>query len=429
MLNQGMVQFAGKRVLLLQGPVGPFFARLAVALRAHGAQVHKVNFNAGDWFFYPRGAVNYRGGMAAWPDWLKVHLQRLRIDVVFLFGDCRPIHTAAHDVATRLGIEVAVFEEGYVRPDYVTLERFGVNGRSQLSRLPQAYNEPNPAVPPRRPVVGAYWPMVWWGFWYFTVGGLGKPFFPRYAHHRALSILEALPWIRAVWRKHGYRWAERGTQDRLTTTFSQRFFLAPLQVYNDAQVLAHSDLDDVPHFISTTLRSFARHAPRDTLLVFKHHPMDRGYTDYTHLVRRLARQAGVSERVLYIHDQHLPSLLDHARGVVVINSTVGLSALHHGVTTMVVGNALYDMPGLTYQGELDEFWRDAPAARPDAALYRRFRDNLIARTQLNGSFYKPLTVPEAVAGLIWGGGGEPIPTPSGLQPMAEKPASSTRIAG
>src|SRR5207253_3330067 len=38
----------GKRVLLLQGPVGPFFRRLAARLRAAGAEVHKVNFNGGD---------------------------------------------------------------------------------------------------------------------------------------------------------------------------------------------------------------------------------------------------------------------------------------------------------------------------------------------------------------------------------------------
>ena len=54
----------------------------------------------------------------------------LLIDLVFLFGDCRPIHRAAHDVATAMGIDVGVFEEGYLRPDFITLERHGVNGNS-----------------------------------------------------------------------------------------------------------------------------------------------------------------------------------------------------------------------------------------------------------------------------------------------------------
>ena len=52
MLDRGLDQFKGKRVLLLQGPVGPFFTRWAEDLRQAGAQVFKVNFNAGDWFYY-----------------------------------------------------------------------------------------------------------------------------------------------------------------------------------------------------------------------------------------------------------------------------------------------------------------------------------------------------------------------------------------
>ena len=37
--------FRGRNILMLQGPVGPFFARLAKDLQWAGAKVHKVNFN------------------------------------------------------------------------------------------------------------------------------------------------------------------------------------------------------------------------------------------------------------------------------------------------------------------------------------------------------------------------------------------------
>jgi capsular polysaccharide export protein len=164
----------------------------------------------------------------------------------------------------------------------------------------------------------------------------------------------------------------------------------------------HADFEGIEHFIEDTLHSFAKHGPGDALLIFKHHPMCRGYKDYTALIKRFAQEAGIARYVRYIHDQHLPSLLDHARGVVVINSTVGLSALHHGAPTKVCGNALYDMPGLTYQGTLDDFWKAAPDAKPDAELNRQFRNHLITNTQLNGSFYKPLKLPGSCAGLVWG---------------------------
>lgn len=408
-LLEGIRAFAGKRVLLLQGPVGPFFARLASDLRAVGAEVHKVNFHGGDWLYFRRGAMNYRGTMQQWPGWLEARMRALRIDVVFLFGDCRPIHRAAYEVATRLGVEVGVFEEGYVRPDYVTLERFGVNGFSRLPRLPDAYHEPPPEPPPKHCVRNPYWTMVWYGMWYFTVGALGKPVFPNYVHHRPLDLREAFPWVRSAWRKLYYQWTERNAQEQLTQAASRRFYLVPLQVFNDSQITVHARAQSIERFIEATVESFARHAPAETLLVFKHHPMDRGYRDYTRLIAGLAERTGTVGRLLYIHDQHLPSLLDHARGVVVINSTVGMSALHHGAPTIVCGNALYDIPGLTFQGALDDFWEAALDARPDPSLYRRFRNYLVAQTQLNGNFYRRLKLPSSAAGLVWGGSGTALP--------------------
>jgi capsular polysaccharide export protein len=400
MINEGIQAFAGKRVLLLQGPVSTFFARLAKDLRNTGAEVFKVNFNAGDWVFYPRNAINYQGKMKDWPAYFEALIKDLNIDAILLFGDCRRIHQDAHAIADQHGLEIGVFEEGYVRPDYITLERFGVNAYSKLSREPVHYQEKT-VVPKKQPVGNAYWAMIWFGFWYGSIAALGKIFFRHYQHHRPLSLLEFFPWMRSARRKQWYRWAERGTQEELITHWDRQFFLAPLQVFNDSQIIVHADFDGVEHFIEDTLHSFAQHAPKDTLLVFKHHPMDRGYRDYTKLINKLAREAKVAARVLYIHDQHLPTLLNHVRGVVVVNSTVGLSALHHGAPTITCGNAMYDIAGLTYQNGLDQFWQAAPNAKPNNALYLRFKDHLVAKTQLNGSFYKPLKLLGSYSGLIW----------------------------
>lgn len=402
MLTTGLDALAGKRVLLLQGPVGPFFARFANVLRQQGVQqVFKVNFHAGDWLFFPRGGVIYRGTMQAWPQWLRKRLIEWRIDVVFLFGDMRPIHLAAHAVVQELGLELGVFEEGYVRPNYVTLERFGVNANSLLADSQHVVPKEVPPVSQVVNVGSTYWQMVWWGFGYFTVGGALHALFPHYRHHRKLTVLEALPWLRAVWRKHKYAWLERKVLPDLQRWHTGRFFLVPLQVYNDYQVTHHYAGASVKVFMREVVASFAVHAPANTCLVFKHHPMDRGYCDYRTDLQTLAREFGLGPRVRYIHDQHLPTLLDHARGVVVINSSVGLQALRHGVPTKVCGDAMYDKPGLTYQGSLDAFWQDAPRHPPDADLCQRYVRHLIHKTQINGSFYKALKHTQARAGLIW----------------------------
>ncbi|WP_423455408.1 hypothetical protein [Ottowia sp. VDI28] len=124
--------FAGKRILLLQGPVGPFFWNLAKDLRSADATIFKFNFNAGDWLFYPRGASSFRGELPQWPAVLEAFIVEHQIDAVLIFGDCRPVHRCVPALTERLGCALGVFEEGYLRPDHVTFEPRGVNGHSNF---------------------------------------------------------------------------------------------------------------------------------------------------------------------------------------------------------------------------------------------------------------------------------------------------------
>ena len=93
---------------------------------------------------------------------------------------------------------------------------------------------------------------------------------------------------------------------------------------------------------------------------------------------------------MYIHDQNLPRLLRNARGVIVINSTVGLSALYHHAPTKVCGEAIYDIPQLCYQGDLDHFWQEANEFEVNRELFAKYINYLENRCQINGSFYKKL---------------------------------------
>ena len=410
MINRGFSTFRGKRVLLLQGPVGPFFRRLSQDLTLAGARVFKVNFNGGDWLFYPDGAFNYRGRMEDWPAYLDALLDQLQVDVVMLFGDCRPIHEAIHEIAHRRGLEIGVFEEGYVRPDFITLEQFGVNGHSAIPRTPVFYlNNHVPAIEQMIPVGNTFWFTLRWAVLYYFAAGLLKPFFWHYRHHRPLTWLESLPLLRSVWRKGYYAIRERGIFARLTGELNGRFFLVPLQVHNDSQVHVHSNFDSIPHFIDEVMASFARHAPQNTTLVIKHHPLDRAYHDHTRLIRKRAGELGLQGRYLYIHDQHLPALLQSTCGVVVINSTVGLSAISQGTPVKACGKAVYDMKGLTFQGSLDDFWRQSQHNKPDRSLFENFQNYLVLHTQLNGSFYKRLPVIVSATGLRWASRNDPAP--------------------
>ncbi len=430
MIDSDLSAFRNKRVLLLQGPVGPFFARFARDLRWADATVFKINFNGGDWFFYRNDAIAFRGDLASWPAFFEGLLTRLSIDTVMLFGDCRKYHAVAHDIAQQRGLEVGVFEEGYLRPDYVTLERHGVNGNSTLPTSPIFYlnSTPAPTVTPQA-LGNTFYHAAFWACVYTLMAHLLRPFFANYQHHRRLSLAEAWPWSKALFRKAKYAFLERGIENRLTTSLSKKYFLVPLQVHDDAQIRVHSEYASVTEFITQTVSSFAENAPSDTVLVIKHHPLDRGHTDYTRLLRKLRARLNLGSRLVYVHDLNLPSVLGHARGVVVINSTVGLSALLHKAPLKVCGQAVYNINGLVYQGALNQFWIDAKHESVNVELLRRFRNYVIERTQVNGSFYKQLSIPGSFTGMCWGAASKKIPDPIVVSPAMIDVPELTQVSG
>jgi capsular polysaccharide export protein len=401
-LSEGLNSFSGKHVLLLQGPLGPFFRRLSHDLTASGARVSKVNFNGGDWLFYPTGAIQFKGRMEDWPAFLAGLLAELKIDVILLFGDCRPIHRCVREQAEPLGIRLGVFEEGYVRPDHITLEGGGINANSSLPRDKNFYLT-YPVEPSNEPLkVGhVFWYAALWATLYYMASSILESAFPHYRHHRRLSVRELLPWLRGLRRKCYYRIKERHVQRRLQTEFSGRFFLVPLQVYYDSQIRVHSNYPSIESFIHEVVSSFAKNADPDVVLVIKHHPMDRAYRDYTQLWESLSEGYGLQDRLLYVHDLQLPAVLPHTRGVVVVNSTVGLSALLYGVPVKVCGRAIYDIASITYSGRLKNFWKEAPLHKPDPTALQSFRSYLIEHTQLNGSMYKRLPVAGSRTGVVW----------------------------
>jgi capsular polysaccharide export protein len=402
MVKRGIKSFSGKHVLLLQGPLGPFFRRLGCDLEESGARVSKINFNGGDWLFYPRQSVTYRGRMEDWPEYLSRILTEWKIDVVLMCGDCRPIHRYVRQQTERSGIELGVFEEGYVRPNYITLEQSGANDYSNLPRSADFYlKHSGDDVTKSLPVGKVFWHAALWALLYYIASSLLRPLFPHYLHHRSLTVREVFPWVRGLWRKCYYHAKERAVRGRLEKEYSGRFFLVPLQVYHDSQMHMHSDYADVEAFIRCVVSDFAKNAEAETYLVIKHHPMDRAYRDYTALCAQLAEHYGIKERLCYVHDLHLPTAFKHTRGVVVVNSTVGLSALMAHVPVKVCGRAMYDIPDIAYQGLLSDFWADAPNYRPNEKVLQGFYTYLLQRTQLNGSLYKRLSGTASHAGVIW----------------------------
>lgn len=375
--------------LFLQGVATPFFARLARGLSDQGHAVFKVNFCGGDrlyWNGLPR--LDFGGNLDQFEPTLRQLFEVHRFTDVILFGEQRPLHQIGTRVAREHGATVHVYEEGYVRPNWVTLERDGVNANSGLNRDPDWYRRMRSAFPRAGDGVAigsVFWRRAGYDILYRLANALFLFRFPRYRTHRPCNALfEYMGWLRryAIFPMRS-RKAGRVTTDIIDR--KRQFYLVPLQLDSDAQVRVHSPYNSVIEFLEQVIGSFARDADPNSLLVVKNHPLDTSLVNYRRETQRLARRRGVEGRVVFIDGGHLPTLLDYCRGVVTINSTLGLQALLHGTPVICMGESIYDMEGLTFQGGLKAFWHESD--RPDKHLFSTFRDAVIALTQLNGSFY------------------------------------------
>jgi capsular polysaccharide export protein len=392
--------------LLLQGVCSPFFAHLGDRLQDGGHRIAKVNFNGGDIAYgRARPSWSFRGRLERLPAFLQERNRTLGVTDQILFGDCRPVHRTAIAWAKEQGIRTHVFEEGYFRPFWVTLERGGVNARSALPRDPRWFQSIGARLPDYgdgEPFPSPLRVRAWHDVMYHLASAVNSIAFPGYRTHAPVTApIEYLGYAR---RFTLLARIERREQERVAQLAggSVPFFLLPLQLNGDAQIREHSRFGDMREVIEVVMQSFARHAPEDARLVIKNHPLDMGLVDYARIIRRLERRFGLEGRTDYLEAGDLMMLLRRARGLITVNSTVGPAALSAGVATLALSDPIYNLPGLTFQGSLDEFWRDPTP--PDAALFRCFRNTVIHATQVNGGLYTrrgiELTVRNAARALL-----------------------------
>ncbi|EIE6838018.1 capsule biosynthesis protein [Campylobacter coli] len=379
-------EFSGKTVLLLQGPVGTFFHRLAIKMEKNKTKVLKLNFNGGDFFFYPNGK-RCKCDEKDLENFYENFFKEKKIDAIVMYNDCRLIHAKAIKVARKLGIGIWIFEEGYLRPYCITFEKDGVNANSSLPRDKNFYLSCNILTKESiKEIPGGFKFMAFSAFLYWLFSFLLAPFFNNKLHHRTLYPFEFLFWFRSLYRKYLYKFTEKKLNQKIYS-LEKKYFLAILQVYNDTQIKHHYK-KSIEEFIEELILSFANHARAKSYLIFKHHPMDRGYRNYSKLINELSQKYHVEGRIFYVHDTYLPTLLKNALGCITINSTVGLSAILEGCPTKVCGNAFYDFEGLAYPKKLQFFWREAHAYKPNPSLVLNFKNYLLNTNQFNGNFYK-----------------------------------------
>lgn len=390
----GRMQVSGgkRRFLFLQGPHGPYFHRLGKMLVAAGAEVWRVGFNRGDRAFWPQSDsfIPYRGTPGDWPIAFAALIDDKSITDIVLYGDTRPIHAAAITLARAANLTVHVFEEGYLRPFWVTYERGGSNGHSRLMQMSVAQMQKALAqLDMELPDAPARWgdmrQHMFWGALYHWFVLTGFWDFRNFRPHRALTVGQEFGlYLKRLVLLPFHRWG------RMAATFRIKhggfpYHLVLLQLEHDASFQMHSPFKTMTEFLGVVMDGFAKGAAPHHHIVFKAHPLEDGRVPVAHEIRRLAAQHDVQGRVHFVRGGKLAGLLNLARSAVTVNSTAGQQVLWRGLPLKTFGAAVYAKPEFVSTQSLPDFF--ASPTRPDSRAYRDYRHYLLETSQVPGGFY------------------------------------------
>ena len=280
-----MAAITGKNraFLFLQGPHGPFFHRLGKMLRLAGADVWRVGFNAGDraFWFHSESYIPFRGSQDDWADTFAALVAEKHITDIVLYGDTRRIHAEAVAKARELGLGVHVFEEGYLRPYWVTYERGGANGHSRLMEMSVedmrevlAHSDMDAPLPPAR--WGDMRQHVFYGALYHWFVMFRNGDYNQFQPHRDLPVTKEFQ----LYLKRLLLMPAQAAERRLATLRIRwggfPYHLALLQLEHDSSFQMHSPFSTMPEFLEVVTKGFATGAPGHHHLVFKAHPLEDG---------------------------------------------------------------------------------------------------------------------------------------------------------
>jgi capsular polysaccharide export protein len=129
--------------------------------------------------------------------------------------------------------------------------------------------------------------------------------------------------------------------------------------------------------------------------------MERGHSRDWNFIRQVCALNDVKDRVHVLDGGSLSLLTRHSAGMITINSTSGLSAIHHGVPLAVMGQAIYRHPELAFcvkRGrDLDRFWSEGFVAAPE--VRERYLSWMQHECLVGGDFYAKEGIEAAITSL------------------------------
>ncbi len=388
----------------LQGPVSHFYNELANRLEEKGHCVLRITFCKGDELFWRHSITSFKDKLENFSKFFIDFLQKNTITDIVLIHDCRPHHKIALAISKEKHIKTWIIEQGYLRPHYITIETSGFSANSPIPKYINFFINYRGKDYHRNTCKTSNgknslleclindWPCfkLYPVFCYILYDTLTYIFSFKYKHYQFHRVnkpfIQYLYIIKRIVKNTYTLIRTRITERTLFSNPQKSYFFFPLQISDDFQIREHSSFKDMPDAIRTVLLSFANHSNK--CLLIKAHPLDPLIINYRKFISLLSRSLNIQDRVFYVGSGHTPTFIRNSSGVVTVNSTVGLQAISHGLPTIALGKAIYNMEGLTYQGTLDDFWINSSNHIPHHDGYIKFKKYLLDHNQVEGEFFK-----------------------------------------
>jgi capsular polysaccharide export protein len=377
--------------LFLQGMQSSFFKRVGANLTARNCRVSRINFCLGDWIFWSgKNSVSFRGRISDWKDYIDSFLDANGVTDIILVGEQRKYHDAAIIAAKERGIRVVATDFGYLRPDWIAIELNGMNGSSLLPRNIEQIHQINNNL--SQVDLGPVFDdgeikRILCDLVYSFSTLVDVLFFPYYVQSDMRpQPAKGLFYSFIKWGKLLINYSSTKKFVDLVGEGETSFFLFAMQLEHDFQIVKYSHYNDLIEPIEEVVYSFSKLGNNESKLIFKNHPCDLGIRNWKVIIAQLAMKYGIDDRVYFIDGGvSLDKLLKNCSGLVTVNSTSGLRSLQLGCPVKSLSSAIYSMPGLTFQGDLDDFWEKP--IKPDQNNVAAFVNVIASKLHIRGLFF------------------------------------------
>lgn len=279
------------------------------------------------------------------------YIEQQQIEVLCMFNGYHWIEQVSMYIAEKRGLKTYFFEDGLFRPFTVTVDPHGINANSSVPGTTSFYDSLQ--IDKSRLSAHLFTPenkeltmtkenllkvAVLKGV--SLLGGILK-FTPKLYVHTTF-------WqsIKYIIFKYRFRYKK---EDEVNLT--NEYIFLPFQVSRDTQIFYNSphikSMDQLLNIAVQAVKEINIELNRDIKIIVKEHPEDMSRNNYNQLKKRYEDE----KNVVFVQKFNTKKLIRKALLILTINSTVGIEALAQDKKVVTLGNALYNIDGVSFHCE------------------------------------------------------------------------------